>query len=431
MKFLLLLLALMAFPAFAAPTEVREWTSKAGTKLTGSALAMKAGKVQLKTQDRTIVVGLQQLSDDDQAYLTKHFGAEAMSAVATAKSSADELVTDGLPHPVGEVVGPIDAGDGATYFLYIPKTLRKGRLASLLHFNDAGGGDANSLSQLIAGAERNGWIVAANVESRNGPDHPVKNHEYAKQCVKHLTETLPIDRKRIYFTGRSGGGAMTFYNAAKLKSAGGIPQIGYIPPEVKVSNGAFFIISGTTDYNRYHSAAAAKSIGKDAIHRFFVGAHTGCPDWLMEEGIMWLNGKFLAKNKRSAAHANEALDYEAMMIDWIKKHAESEPHRAYYWAVFLKEDYGLSGTNAAALSAISSSLAQKPECVSYVQGIAAIAQFSEKYYCDVYQQTDASAIFGHVTPKLVSESEKLSAKFSGVPMIEEIVRELGQKTCSQ
>lgn len=430
MKHIWFFLALMTLLTHAAPTETREWTSKAGTKVTGSALAMKAGKVQLKINEKTLVVPLHQLSEEDQTFLKSHFGENATASQPAGASSSKDLVTDGLAHPIGQVVGPLDAGEGTSYFLYIPKSLRKGRLAPLLHYNGAGGGSADSVQRLVAGAETNGWIIAANVQSKNGPDHPVKNHEYAKQCVEHLIDTLPIDPKRIYFTGESGGGAMTFYNAALCKSAGGIPQIGYIPPEIRVTSGDFFIISGTTDYNRYHSAAAAKTIGKkNAIHRFFCGAHAGSPEWLMEEAIMWLNGKYLAKNKRSSPIAKEALDYEAAMIDWIKQHAESSPHRAYYWAVFLQKVYGISGTNAAALSAISSPLAQKPECVRYVEGIEAICEFSEKYYSPIPQQIDASQVFNHNNDKIISASEKLSERFAGVPMIEEIVRELGKNSC--
>ena len=99
---------------------------------------------------------------------------------------------------------------------------------------------------------------------------------------------------------------MTFYNASKMKAAGGMPHIGYIPQEVSAPSGHFFVINGTTDYNRYVSAQAVKILGKNAIHRFFVGAHQLGPDWLCKEGMVWLNGKYLAKKTVRRARERSA-----------------------------------------------------------------------------------------------------------------------------
>lgn len=129
MKHIWFFLALMTLLTHAAPTKTREWTSKAGTKVTGSALAMKAGKVQLKINEKTLVVPLHQLSEEDQTFLKSHFGENATASQPAGASSSEDLVTDGLAHPIGQVVGPLDAGEGTNYFLYIPKSLRKGRLA--------------------------------------------------------------------------------------------------------------------------------------------------------------------------------------------------------------------------------------------------------------------------------------------------------------
>ncbi len=250
---------------------------------------------------------------------------------------------------------------------------------------------------------------------------------HCKRCVKHLLETLPIDPKRVYFTGASGGGAMSFYNAARIESAGAMPIIGYIPNDTKPKDGDFFVINGTTDYNRYSSAAAVESLGKDAIHRFFVGGHQGSPVWLRTEGMVWLNGRYLAKNRRDRTLAAELLDYETAMIQWIKQLSMEEPHRANYWCTFFQDDYKISGPNASVLTPISTALASRPECVNYVKGIEAISQFSERHYNAV----GAGSLFEHTTSKLESAAEKLAEKFAGVPMIEEMARELGKPTAKK
>jgi hypothetical protein len=404
------------------PTESREWVSTAGTKVTGAAHSVKSGKVLLKLADgRELTVPLDKLSAGDREFLTDHFGEESDHGVSTG--SGTDFVTEGLVQKIGEVVGPIDSGGGSRYFLYIPKSLRKDRLAPLMHVNDAGGGNANSVKGFIEGAEICGWVLAASVESKNG-NSTGQNFQFAKANVAHITGSLPVDPQRIYFTGGSGGGAMSFYNAAMLPGAGSMPQIGYIPDNAVPKKGDHFVCGGTTDYNRYTSANAVEVIGKSAIHRLYVAGHGGAPPWLRTEGIVWLNGRYLAKSRRSGELAAECLDYEASMIEWIGKLSSTEAHRAYYWCVFLRDEYKISGANAALLGAITAKLSSTPGNVRYVKGIEEISKFSEKHYAKV----GSGSQFKHTTPQITKESEKLAAEFAGVPMIEEIMQQLGMPT---
>lgn len=408
--------------SYGKPTESREWVSTAGTKVIGAAQSLKAGIVLLKLGDgRELAVPLDKLSASDREFLTDHFGEESNTAEATGSGAT--FVTEGLAQQIGQVVGPIDAGEGSHYFLYIPKSLRKDRLAPLMHVNDSGGGNARSVKGFIEGAEICGWVLAASVESKNG-NSVGQNFQFAKKNVAHITGSLPVDPERIYFTGGSGGGAMSFYNAAMLPGAGSMPQIGYIPENAVPKKGDHFVCGGATDYNRYTSANAVQAIGKRAIHRLYVAGHGGAPEWLRTEGILWLNGRHLADNKRSSGLAVESLDYEAAMIDWIGKLSSTEPHRAYYWCVFLRDEYKISGANATLLGAMTAKLSSTPENVSYVKGIEEISKFSEKHYAKV----SSGSQYKHTTPQITKESEKLAAEFAGVPMIDEIAKQLGMPT---
>jgi len=339
----------------------------------------------------------------------------------SVKDSGMPCVKGGLTHNIGEVAGPIDTGDGSHYFLYIPKSLKEGRKAPLLHFNGSGGGSAASLARYIAGAEANGWIVVANVESRN-EQSTEQNHEYAKNVVAHAIGSLPVDPARVYFAGNSGGGAMSFYNSARIPSIGAMPEIGYIPKDTQPAKGHYFVINGTNDFNRYTSSNAVASIGANAIQRFFVGGHDDAPDWLCAEGMAWLNGKYLAEKKQDKNHAAECLDYEASMIRWIVSLEKGAPYRAYYWCLFLRDDYGIAGPNSAALSPVTARLATNPACIRYVKGLAAISEFTAKYYAPLGRNSRPH----HITPEIETSAKILAEEFTGVPMIEDIIAALGK-----
>ena len=416
----------IAIMATAAPTVSREWGSVTGSKVKGIAESLINGTVKMTLEDgRKLDVPVAKLIPEDQEFLRQHFGVTGTDA---PKQAAGECITDGLTQPVGEIKGPIDAGEGSTHYVYVPKTLRKNRLAPLLHFNGSGGGNANWVKHHQRGAELNGMIVAASVESKNGPGHPVGNHDHAKRCVAHLIATLPVDPERVYFTGGSGGGAMSFYNAARIKSAGAMPHIGYIPQETTPSRkGHYFVINGTTDFNRYTSANAVDSLGDNAIHRFFVGGHREGPDWLCTEGMAWLNGKYLAGRKSDAKLLSERMDWETSMLDWITEVKATHAHRAYYWCLFLRDDYKLSGVNSNRMVALTKELGTNPTNVAYAKGIKDLDAFSRRQLAPLGTGTKQN----HSDPKVAAQAERMAKEYAGVPEIPELAADLAKPTGSQ
>jgi acetyl esterase/lipase len=419
---------LLASPLTAGPTDERDWTSTAGTRVRAVATAVDGGSVHLKTSDgREIVVPLAKLVDADRELLRDHFKpGDAPATEAPAAGGKSRPLTTALAHPAGEASGPHEAGQGSTYFIYIPRSLKENRKAPLLLYTGAGGGQANSVKSHIKGAELNGWIVAASVESRNGNSFDV-NHEHARRCVEHLIKILPIDPDRVYFTGNSGGGAMAFINSARLRSAGAMPIIGYNSDAKWAKNGHYYVLGGATDYNRYLSADGAAGARARGFHRIYPGAHAGAPEWILTESMTWLNGRYLEDRKSGSSLADERLDWEIAMIAWIHELKSKEPHRAYDWCRFLRDTYKISGPNAATVSALAAELGKDPLNTRYAEGLDAINDFSAKYFTGL----GSGSKFSHTTPKIESAAGKLMEKFAGVPHIDDVVKQIGQKTCAK
>lgn len=422
----ILLLSLLSLPLFAEPTEEREWRSTAGTTIKASAVEVVDGVVQLKSADgRLLKVPMDKLSEEDQAILKEHFTIKEPEPGQPTASGA-VMISEGLTYPAGEVSGPVDVGEGSHLFVYVPKTLREGRKAPLMFVTGAGGGGKKSAAQYSEGAEVNGWIIAASVESKNGPNHPDGNHEHSKRCVAHLLENLPIDEERVYFTGNSGGGAMSFYNALRIKSAGNMPLIGYSPDKKYDKKQYCYGIGGTADYNRYLTAHAVSQFGDQGFHRLHPGGHSGGPAWIGDEGIAWLNGRYLGDRRKEADLDDERVDYEASMIGWIEKLRGSEPYRAHYWCQFLKEGYEIEGPNAVIVEEIFEELNAEETNSRYTEGIAAIDEFSDKYFAG--EGEGGGSAFKHTSSKIEGAAAKMATEYAGIPLIEDIAKGLGEPT---
>ena len=86
-----------------------------------------------------------------------------------------------------------------------------------------GGGNKGDLERYKPGAERNRWILAISKESKNGFEGSQKAID---SMLKHVTSKLPIDKKRLYTTGFSGGARMAFATARNYRDIAGVIPCG-------------------------------------------------------------------------------------------------------------------------------------------------------------------------------------------------------------
>ena len=351
--------------------------------------------------------------------LEEHFGIEAPEPGEVRGSGA--AAAKDLSQPQGEVVGPVTADKGATYFIYVPKSLKEGRLAPLLFYTNSSGGGGGMIKGLAEGAETCGWVVAISVESKNNQALQ-ENLRVSEAAVKHILGSLPVDPERVHFTGNSGGGATAMANADRLKAAGGMPNIAYIPDGFDPPKGHYYALGGGRDYNRYSTAHIARKYGKDGFHCMNPGGHGGTEDWHRIDGMIWLNLRWLAGNARG--HADEVLDFEASMIGWIRDKQESEPHRAYSNALLLKEGLRVSAANAPILDGLISALGGEEKNRLYHEGLVLIDKISEDAFADLA----GGSQFGHTCEKAVKMVEREVDRFRDVPEVFETLKAMAEPT---
>lgn len=421
-----LILAISWVAASAEPSPDRKWRSSSGHETQARAIAATAAAVTLElASGKKVVIPLEKLLPEDRDFVFKHFDIVAPKPGDPQRSVDPPIREEGLQFPLGKISGPVESAPGSHYHIYLPKSLREGRRAPLLHFNGSGGGRPGEMQRYIDGCERFGWILVASVESSN-KTHGQVNLRHAENNIKALRENPLVDPKRIYFTGQSGGGAMSWWNAVNLDGAGTMPVIGYIPLEVTVQKGHHFILGGASDYNRYHGGRAAAQVGKDGFYRIYPGGHSfPKDDAILHEGIGWLTGKYLAAHKSDGDLAGECLDYEAAMIDWVRALSDGEPWRALHLGVFLEDTYKIAGRNGDVLGKILSDLRNSPKNAAFAEGVRAIHEFGVKDYGSFDFTGDVRGKNNETHARAIT---RMTEKYAGVVFVEETLREMAGPT---
>jgi len=446
MKSLLLTLLIGCWTLAAAapwtePTELRAWTAKTGHKVEAKAVQITDGKVQLERADGSkLVVELDKFTTADQAVLRKHFdladpaapgGAKPAMPAATTPAVGDTpsadpaaevkpaagtpaagatlagVAADDLPYPLGKATDEIPCGDDVSYFLYLPNSLRKGVKHPVLFVMGPGGGSAGDVDRYRTGAERNQWIIAISKQSRNGFEG---SQNAVDAMIRHVTTKLPINKKRMYTTGFSGGARMAFATAGTNKEIAGVIACGAGGHLARAGQVAYGL-DGTNCFNRTDMANSFKGFkSRDCVLRFFPGQHDWAGEELCDDAITHLNGVFLFTNR--VAYPDDWTSYTKQVSDLVEQSAKTAPLRAYMWSSFLTA-HGVKDTKLAALHA---TLGQSETNKLYVKGLADVSEFAQKNF------GASSGSQWKADPKVAAACKREAKKFAGTPWEEVLNR---------
>jgi predicted esterase len=175
-----------------------------------------------------------------------------------------------------------------------------------------------------AAADELGWVIASsNNTMSDGPAEP--NARAINAMIPDVMKRLPIDDKRIYATGFSGGAVLAWTVGLKGNYLAGVISVGGRPaPEhlALVPKFALFSTAGEADFNfqatRELDGIAARA-GVPHRLEFFPGPHAWCPPATARAAVLWLeilamrDGRAPRDSARiAAAFAEELAAAEAL-----------------------------------------------------------------------------------------------------------------------
>ncbi len=197
-----------------------------------------------------------------------------------------------------------EADETQSYALYVPSTYSVEKKWPAIFCFDPSARGLIPVERLKVAAEKYGYIVAASLNSRNGPW--AQNAAAADAMVRDVTTHFSVDRERIYTVGMSGGArvatsiAMSGVAKGVIACGAGFPVLpGGIPKQVSF---AFFGVAGVEDFNYAELQRLDTDLAdRKAVHRIisFPGGHIWAPATILTEGVEWLEVQAMRTGTRS------------------------------------------------------------------------------------------------------------------------------------
>ena len=198
--------------------------------------------------------------------------------------------------PVGMVIPRVTCVSDANqrYALYLPTKFTTKRAWPVIYVFDPFAQGEFAVKVVQAAAEKFGFIVVASNNSKNGPAGG--SGEAANAIWKDTHERLPIDPKRQYFGGLSGGARVATSLAINCQCAAGVVAnaAGFPTNQAPSASSqfAYFAAVGNADFNYAEFAQLRPKLDASGMHyviRVFDGPHGWAPVEVWLEALEWLD----------------------------------------------------------------------------------------------------------------------------------------------
>jgi pimeloyl-ACP methyl ester carboxylesterase len=202
--------------------------------------------------------------------------------------------------PRGQIVDAVQCLDDPSqrYALYLPSNFTPERRWPVIFAFDAGGRGLRPVERYQAAAEQYGYIVVGSNNSRNGP--VAVSSTAASAMRADVEKRFPIDPRRIYTAGMSGGARVAMRMglrweavAGVFASSGGFPDRFYETVPFPV-----FFSAGTDDFNYLEMRNLDRRIKSPHRLQIFDGGHTWLPVAMALDAVEWMELQAMAKGLR-------------------------------------------------------------------------------------------------------------------------------------
>ena len=214
--------------------------------------------------------------------------------------------------PRGKVLEKVEcaADPKQSYALYVPTRFDPKVRSPVLFCFDPGARGRVPVERFAAAAEKFGYIVAGSNNSRNGP-WPA-NVAAIDAMIRDVDGFFPLDQKRVYVAGLSGGArvacqvAMNGLAQGVVACSAAFPD-GTTPDKVAF---AFFGTAGVTDFNYQELRRVDRELEeRRTTHRVVI--HQGGHEWLSSDLAMQALGWLDLQAMRTGTLAKDPVQLQA------------------------------------------------------------------------------------------------------------------------
>lgn len=196
--------------------------------------------------------------------------------------------------PAGGVVSKIPAlADPAmTWELYLPKGYDPAKRWPVLFLFDPRGRGSFPLELFREAADELGWMLASSNDTRSD-DATADNSRAVNALVADATRRLPVDERRIYAAGFSGGAVLAWVMALRTDWLAGAISVGGRPaPEhaALAPRCPVWVGAGIEDFNALPTVKLGRIAAKAGVpHRLasYPGGHAWCGKGPARDALVW------------------------------------------------------------------------------------------------------------------------------------------------
>lgn len=383
----------------AAPTNQRVWTSIQGGKITAIAQGTDDDDVLLEREDgRLARVPITRLSDDDRAFLARHF------------SQSSEF--DGTASPEsGQVVEDIEAGNLGNIFAYIPSSALPDTKLPAICYIDQRRTQVKSLDRLKQGAETVGWPVVMS-DTMKGNVMKQFAPKLSEGWVEAMQRELPVDVDRLFGASYgSGVDALVLMHKKFGKFDGIITVCGALDGRVGGLPVCYSMVGIDTPSRRSISAYFGKKAPRGSRLRLTDKGRKNADSNDFEDAMVFLAAHHYSNDGISkSAEANAFVTRALVRVDTI---SSDDPERALMWLDSLCETH-TSPTLRKQITDTAKSI-ETIETRRYVDGFAIMQKFAVNHLADAGPSTDEES-----REKLTKKLDQLRDKLKGTKWIDVI-----------